>query len=96
MKQGRMQAAGLAAIESAKRDGRWDAAYDSHRTAVPTHDFQTALNDNPKAKAFFAALNSQNKYAILFRIQTAKEIDTRRKRIEQCVRMLAKHDKLYP
>ncbi len=96
IKHGRMRPAGLAAIESAKRDGRWDAAYDSHRTAAPSHDFQTALNKNPKAKAFFATLNSRNRYAILFRIQTAKKDETRQKRIEQFVRMLAKHDKLHP
>jgi uncharacterized protein YdeI (YjbR/CyaY-like superfamily) len=95
IEQGRMQPAGLAAIESAKGDGRWDAAYDSHKTAVPSHDFQAALNKNAKAKAFFAALNSQNKYAILFRIQTAKKVETRQKRIKQFVQMLAKHEKLY-
>ncbi len=95
IKQGRMQPAGLAAIESAKRDGRWDAAYDSHRTAVPSRDFQEALDKNPKAKAFFATLNSQNRYSILFRIQTAKKVETRQKRIRQFVQMLAKHQKLY-
>ncbi len=95
IKHGRMQPAGLAAIKSAKGDGRWDAAYDSHKTAVPSHDFQTALNENPKAKAFFATLDSQNRYSILFRIQTAKTIETRQKRIKQFVQMLAKHEKLH-
>jgi len=93
---GRMRPAGLAAIESAKENGRWDAAYDSHSTAVPPNDFQKELNKNQKAKAFFATLNSQNRYAILFRIQTAKKVETRQKRIEGFVQMLARHEKLYP
>jgi uncharacterized protein YdeI (YjbR/CyaY-like superfamily) len=94
--QDRMRPAGLAAIERAKENGRWDAAYDSHRTAVPPADFQSALDRNPKAKAFFATLNSQNRYAVLFRIQTAKKAETRQKRIDQFVQMLGKHEKLYP
>jgi len=95
LRLGRMRPAGLAAIVSAKENGRWDAAYDSHSTAVPPSDFQTALNKSPKAKAFFATLNSQNKYSILFRIQTAKKVETRQKRIEKFVQMLAKYEKLY-
>ena len=93
---GRMKSAGLGAIESAKNNGRWDTAYDSHGTAAPPSDFQTALNKNEKANAFFSTLNSQNRYAILFRIQTAKNFETRQKRIQKFVQMLAKHEKLYP
>lgn len=93
---GRMRPAGLAAIEKAKGDGRWDAAYDSYRTAAPPEDLESALEANPKAKAFFATLNSQNRYAILFRIQTAKKSETRKKRIDDFVAMLAKHSKLHP
>ena len=96
IERGQMRSGGLAAIESAKENGRWDAAYDSHRTAAPPRDFQTALNNDPKAKVFFATLNSQNRYAILFRIQTAKKVETRQKRINQFVQMLAKHEKSYP
>jgi len=96
IKQGRMRAAGSAAIERAKEGGRWETAYDSHRTATSPRDFEAALDQNPKAKAFFATLNSQNRYAILFRIQTAKKPETRRKRIEQFTRMLEKHTTLYP
>ena len=96
IEHGQMRPAGLAAIESAKKNGRWDAAYDSHRTAAPPSDFIIALNKDMKAKAFFATLNSQNRYAILFRIQTAKKVETRQKRINQFVEMLAKHEKLYP
>jgi uncharacterized protein YdeI (YjbR/CyaY-like superfamily) len=94
--KGRMRAAGLAAIEKARENGRWEAAYDSHRTAAPPGDFETALNKSPKARAFFAALNSQNRFAILFRIQTARKPETRRKRIDQFIGMLEKHEKLYP
>ncbi len=93
---GRMRSAGLGAIENAKKNGRWDTAYDSHGTAVLPSDFQTALNKSAKANAFFATLNSQNRYAILFRIQTAKKVETRQKRIQKFVQMLAKHEKLYP
>lgn len=93
---GRMKPPGLSAIETAKKNGRWSAAYDSHRTAAPPRDFQAALKKSPRAKAFFAGLNSQNRYAILFRIQTAKKIETRRMRIEKFIRMLSKHETLYP
>ena len=92
---GRMQPAGLAAIESAKQDGRWDAAYDSQRTATVPDDFQAALDADPAAGAFFSTLNSANRYAILFRIQTAKKAETRVKRIQQFVEMLARGEKLY-
>jgi len=93
---GHMQAAGFAAIERAKENGRWETAYDSHRTAVPPDDFQEALDKSIKAKSFFATLNSQNRYAILFRIQTAKKVETRQKRIAQFIAMLEKREKLYP
>jgi uncharacterized protein YdeI (YjbR/CyaY-like superfamily) len=96
IENGRMRPAGLAAIQNARENGRWNAAYDSHSTAVPPDDFQTALNKNPKAGAFFKTLNSQNRYAFLFRIQTAGKVETRKKRIAMYVQMLAKHEKLYP
>lgn len=96
IKEGRMQAAGLAAIERAKKNGRWAAAYDSQRTALLPREFEAALDQHPKAKAFFETLNSQNRYAILFRIQTAKKVETRQKRIDQFILMLEQHQKLYP
>jgi uncharacterized protein YdeI (YjbR/CyaY-like superfamily) len=96
IKQGRMKAAGLAAIERAKDNGRWESAYDSYRNAVPSKDFQAALKKSPKAEAFFSTLNSQNRYAILFRIQTAKKEETRQKRIERFIDMLEKEQKIYP
>ncbi len=93
---GRMQPAGLAAIEQAKRSGQWEAAYDSQRTVGVPADLQAALNQNAKAKAFFATLDSANRYAILFRLQTAKKAETRAQRLEQFVRMLENHEKLHP
>lgn len=95
IKSGQMKPAGLAAIERAKQTGQWDAAYDSHSTATVPDDFQAALNQNPKAKTFFATLDSTNRYAMLFRLQTAKKAETRARRIEQFIHMLEKHEKIY-
>lgn len=96
VEQGRMQAAGLAAIERAKANGRWAAAYDSQRTARVPPEFEAALVQHPKAKAFFETLNSRNRYAILFRIQNAKKVETRQRHIDQFIRMLERNQKLYP
>ncbi len=87
---GEMKPAGLKAIEAAKQDGRWDAAYEGQKNISVPEDFQSALEKNKKAKAFFATLNSANRYAFLFRIQTAKKAATREKRIRQFVEMLEK------
>ena len=94
--QDRMQPAGMAAVEAAKRDGRWDGAYDSPSQATVPDDFQAALERHPTANAFFAMLNKQNRYAILWRIQTAKKAETRAKRIQQFIEMLERHETLYP
>jgi uncharacterized protein YdeI (YjbR/CyaY-like superfamily) len=94
--RGQMRPSGLAAVESAKRDGRWDGAYDSPSRATIPADFQAALDKHPEARAFFATLNSRNRYAILFRLQTAKREETRRRRVEEFIRMLEAHEKLYP
>jgi uncharacterized protein YdeI (YjbR/CyaY-like superfamily) len=93
---GSMKPAGLQTVERAKQDGRWDAAYDSPSRASVPDDFQAELDRNAKAKAFFATLNSANRYAILWRIQTAKKAETRARRIEQYVQMLEKNQKLHP
>jgi uncharacterized protein YdeI (YjbR/CyaY-like superfamily) len=93
---GEMKPAGLQAVEAAKRDGRWEAAYDSPAQATVPDDFQAALDKYTEAKAFFATLNSANRYAILWRIQTAKKAETRARRIQQFIEMLAKGEKLYP
>jgi len=96
MESNRMTLAGEKAIEAARRDGRWAAAYDSPRSAEVPADLQKQLNHNPKAKAFFASLDGANRYAILFRIQTAKKETTRAKRILQFVRMLENGERLHP
>ena len=96
IESGQMKPQGLAAVESARQDGRWDAAYDSQRTATVPDDFQASLDAHPQAAAFFATLNSVNRYAILFRIQTAANPTTRARRIEQFISMLEKGEKLYP
>jgi uncharacterized protein YdeI (YjbR/CyaY-like superfamily) len=93
---GTMKPSGLAEVERAKRDGRWEAAYDSQsRTTVPP-DLAKALARNSKASRFFETLDSRNRYAVLFRIQTAKKDETRAKRIAKFVEMLARHEKLHP
>jgi uncharacterized protein YdeI (YjbR/CyaY-like superfamily) len=93
---GQMQPAGLAAIERAQKDGRWEAAYDSQRNATVPDDFQAALDGSAEAKRFFATLNSVNRYAILFRIHQAKKAETRAKRIQEFIRMLEQGKKIYP
>ena len=88
--RGEMRPAGLKAIEAAKQDGRWDAAYESQKNISVPEDFLSALEKDKKAKAFFATLSGANRYAFLFRIQTAKKAETREKRIRQFVEMLEK------
>jgi uncharacterized protein YdeI (YjbR/CyaY-like superfamily) len=96
IEDGLMKPSGLKAIESAKQDGRWAAAYDSFSRASVPEDFQAALDQNTPAKAFFATLNQQNRYAILFRIQTAKRPETRLARIQQLIGLLERNEKLHP
>jgi len=92
---GRMKPAGMREVESAQADGRWDAAYDSHRTATVPDDLQRALDADPAAADAFAALDSQNRYAVLYRVQEAKRADTRARRIATFVEMLARGEKLH-
>jgi len=94
-KVGKMQPAGLAAIESAKQDGRWDAAYDSPSASEIPEDFQAALDKNPKAKQFFETLNKANVYGFCWRVQTAKKSETRIARIEKFIDMLNRGEKLH-
>jgi uncharacterized protein YdeI (YjbR/CyaY-like superfamily) len=96
IEEGLMQPAGLAEIERARADGRWEAAYDAQSVAVVPPDLQAALDANRKAKAFFAKLDAHNRYAVLFRIQGAKRPQTRASRIALFVDMLAKGEKIYP
>ena len=95
VESGRMQPPGLEAVDRAKANGQWDSAYDSHRTSGVPEDLQRALDAHPKAKAFFATLNSANRYAILFRIQTVKRAETRAKKIEQFIGMLERHEVIH-
>jgi uncharacterized protein YdeI (YjbR/CyaY-like superfamily) len=92
---GEMKPAGLKAIEAAKKDGRWDAAYESQKSISVPEDFLSALGKNKKAKAFFDTLNSANRYSFLFRLQTAKKAETRAKRVRQFVVMLEKGKKFH-
>lgn len=92
---GEMKPAGLKAIDRARQDGRWDAAYASQKKISVPEDFQNALDQNRKAKEFFATLNSVNRYAILFRIHNAKKPETRAKRIQQFVEMLERGEKIH-
>jgi uncharacterized protein YdeI (YjbR/CyaY-like superfamily) len=96
IKAGRMQPAGLEQVERAKKDGRWDAAYDSPGSAEVPDDLQAALDRNPRAKALFGALDRANRYAILWRIQTVKKAETRARRIRQFIEMLKRHEKVHP
>jgi uncharacterized protein YdeI (YjbR/CyaY-like superfamily) len=93
---GRMRDSGLEEVLRAKKDGRWEQAYDSPRNATVPEDFQAALDKSAKAKAFFATLESRNRYAILFRIQTVKRAETRARKIGEFIAMLEKHEKIHP
>ena len=93
---GRMQAAGLRQVELARADGRWDMAYESQRTIGVPEDLQVALNQHPAAGAFFATLDSANRYAVLYRVTTAKKPETRAARIVKLVEMLDRNEKIHP
>jgi len=92
---GRMQPAGLREVERAKADGRWQAAYDGPKAATVPDDLRAALDANPAAAEFFAGLKGQNRYAILHRVQTARRPETRARRIETFVAMLARGETLH-
>lgn len=95
IESGRMQAPGLAQVEAAKADGRWAQAYDGARTSAVPEDLSAALQAQPKAAAFFATINAANRYAVLWRIQTAVKAETRAKRIAQLVDMLARGETIH-
>jgi len=88
IEQGRMRPAGLAEVEAAKNDGRWDAAYAPQSTVTVPKDFQRALDANPQAKEFFATLKGSERYSFLYRIYDAKHPETRTRRIRDYVAML--------
>lgn len=93
---GRMRPAGLAEVQRAKDDGRWDAAYGGVADHQVPDDLAIALAAAPRAAAMFEILTSQNRFAILFRISQAKRADTRARRIEQFVAMLDRGETVYP
>lgn len=94
--EGRMHPAGLAEVERAKADGRWQAAYAGPASIEVPADLAAALAAEPRAQAMFDILTSQNRFAILHRISGAKRADTRTRRIEQFVSMLARGETVYP
>lgn len=94
-KEGRMQPAGLKEAEAAKADGRWQAAYDGQGTMALPDDFLTELKKHKKAFDFYESLNKANKYAIAWRIQTAKMPETREKRMKEILAMLAREEKFH-
>jgi uncharacterized protein YdeI (YjbR/CyaY-like superfamily) len=92
---GRMKPAGLAEIERAKRNGCWDSAYASPSSATMTPELEAALEKSPRAKAFFETLSKANRYAILWRVQTAKKPETKTKRIQAFISMLEKGETVH-
>ena len=94
--EGRMQQAGVAEMDRAKADGRWEAAYAGPAAIEVPPDLAAALAAEPRAQAMFELLTSQNRYAVLYRVTTAKRRDTRERRIAEYVAMLARGETLYP
>ncbi|MBS2031252.1 MAG: YdeI/OmpD-associated family protein [Deltaproteobacteria bacterium] len=94
-REGRMKPSGLAQVEAAKADGRWDAAYDSPSASEVPADFLAALAKHKKAEAFFNTLNKANRYAISYRLQTAKKPETRARRFEQLLQMMKDGKRLH-
>jgi uncharacterized protein YdeI (YjbR/CyaY-like superfamily) len=92
---GRMQPPGQAQVDAARADGRWEQAYDGARTSTMPDDLQAALDANTAAKAFFATLDATNRYAVLWRVQTASKPDTRARRIAQLVDMLSRGETIH-
>jgi uncharacterized protein YdeI (YjbR/CyaY-like superfamily) len=93
---GQMEAPGLAEVERAKRDGRWARAYDGAKTSTVPSDLADALELDDRARAFFETLDAANRYAILYRVTTAKSPETRAQRITKFVAMCAAHKTLHP
>jgi uncharacterized protein YdeI (YjbR/CyaY-like superfamily) len=92
---GAIRPAGLAEVEAAKADGRWEAAYAGQRTAEVPVDLQRELDGNEAARKFFAALDGANRYAILYRLEDAKKPETRARRLRKFVGMLERGEKIH-
>jgi uncharacterized protein YdeI (YjbR/CyaY-like superfamily) len=95
MEEGRMAPAGLAHVEAAQKNGRWEKAYAGSADMEIPEDFLAALNTLPKAKKFFATLNRQNLFSIYYRLHSAKRPETRAKRMAQILSMLENETKLH-
>jgi len=95
IESGRMRPAGLAEVEVAKADGRWDAAYEGQRTAEVPADLQRELDARPAAREFFATLDSANRYAVVYRLGEAKRPETRERRLRKFVEMLERGEKIH-
>jgi uncharacterized protein YdeI (YjbR/CyaY-like superfamily) len=95
-KAGAMTPAGLKAVEAAKADGRWEAAYASPKNASPPEDFLKKLSENKKANAFFETLDKANVYSIVYRLQTAKKPETREKRMQTILAMMREGKAFHP
>ncbi len=91
-----MQPRGLAEVEAARADGRWDAAYSSQSTAEVPADLSAAMAAHPGAREFFDSLDSRNRFAVLNRIETVKRADTRARKVEDYAAMLGRGEKLHP
>jgi uncharacterized protein YdeI (YjbR/CyaY-like superfamily) len=96
MAEGRMQPSGLAEVERARSDGRWEAAYAGPATIEVPDDLSAALSAQPRARAMFDLLTSQNRYSVLLRLSQAKRPETRARRLEKYVDMLARGETIYP
>jgi len=94
--EGRMCPAGLTEMEAAKADGRWESAYPGQRSIEVPDDLAAALAAEPRAQAMFEILSSQNRYSVLYRLHQVKRADTRARRIEQFVAMLARGETVHP
>ncbi len=92
---GKLRPAGLAEVEAAKADGRWEAAYDGQRTAKVPPDLQRELDANPAARKFFDSVSSANRYAIIYRLDDAKKPETRERRLKKFIAMLERGEKIH-
>ena len=90
-----MRPPGLEAIESAKADGRWESAYQSWGSSVIPPELQAGLDKSPKAKAFFETLRGANRYALIYRVQTAKKPETKAKRVADYIAMLERNETIH-
>jgi uncharacterized protein YdeI (YjbR/CyaY-like superfamily) len=93
--EGRMRPGGLAEVQRAKADGRWDAAYRQKGAEAP-EDLRAALDANPRAAEFYATISGQNRFAILFRINNVKRAETRARKIAEYVAMLERGETIHP